>query len=224
MSETPNFGLSLMEASSSAKSIDYNEAVKIIDALLSGSVEDTAQTAPPGAPSDGDLWAVPAAATGDWAGQGGKLALFIGGGWVFKAPPASLIFTSVANGLTYASSGAEWVRKGSAFDVPFGWDGAPSGGKVMARRTFARKIELPVNFSGAVGSIDVLPTATFDIDVMVNAVLVGNVSISTAGVFSFSTVGAAKVVLLAGDRLTIKAPITADDTAADFDFTFKAES
>ncbi|MEC5291958.1 phage tail protein [Aurantimonas sp. C2-6-R+9] len=48
------------------------------------------QSAPPGAPAEGDRYIVKPAGTGAWAGQDGRIAIYIGGAWTFAAPLAGL--------------------------------------------------------------------------------------------------------------------------------------
>lgn len=44
-------------------------------------------TAPPGEPAPGDIYLIPAGATGAWAGHAGKLAEWFGGAWTITTPP-----------------------------------------------------------------------------------------------------------------------------------------
>ena len=81
-----------------------------IDALLGGSVEAGAATAPPGSPIVGRLYPVAAAATGAWSGHDGQLAAYTAGGWRFVTPFEGLR-------LTERISGVEWVRTGSTWEV-----------------------------------------------------------------------------------------------------------
>ena len=41
---------------------------------------------PPPAPGEGTLWGIGAGATGVWAGQDGRMAIFLGGGWSVRRP------------------------------------------------------------------------------------------------------------------------------------------
>lgn len=65
-----------------------NDALRVIDALLQCAVIDTAQTSPPGSPSDGDQYIVASGGTGDWSGKDGHLARYVADGsfWQFYAP------------------------------------------------------------------------------------------------------------------------------------------
>lgn len=50
------------------------------------SIKDRDLTAPPGSPASGDTYIPAASATGAWAGQDGKVAIWTGTAWVFGAP------------------------------------------------------------------------------------------------------------------------------------------
>jgi len=86
MSDTPNLALPLLAAAQAQKHVTVNEALLLLDALASLRLESLTETAPPGAPADGDRYGVPAGATGAWSGHAGEVAARIGGGWVFREP------------------------------------------------------------------------------------------------------------------------------------------
>jgi hypothetical protein len=86
MSETPNLALPFLAASQAQKHVTLNESLLRLDALAHLAVASRILTAPPVEPVDGDRYLVPAGATGDWAGQSGKIAARADGAWSFLAP------------------------------------------------------------------------------------------------------------------------------------------
>jgi hypothetical protein len=84
-STTPRFGLPLLFAGQAQKEAFVNEAHALADALLHCAVESEA-AAPPAAPADGTNWLVGSPASGDWAGEDGKIACRQSGNWLFVAP------------------------------------------------------------------------------------------------------------------------------------------
>ena len=83
---TANLALPLLLPAQAQKHVTHNEALQILDALVQGAVQDRNRTAPPASPAEGQCHLVAAGATGLWAGQAGRLAVFAGGGWVFLDP------------------------------------------------------------------------------------------------------------------------------------------
>jgi len=83
---TARLTLPYIKASQSQKEVTHAEALNILDALVQPVVEDRDLTAPPGTPTEGDLYIVGAGATGVWAGEDGKLAHYVGGAWAFYPP------------------------------------------------------------------------------------------------------------------------------------------
>lgn len=86
MTETFQLGLPLVAASQAQKHVTVNEAFARLDALVQMVLTSRSVSAPPPAPAEGQAWAVPAGATGAWAGQAGRVAVFVNGGWEFVTP------------------------------------------------------------------------------------------------------------------------------------------
>lgn len=80
--------LPYIQPSQAQKHVTHNEAVARLDLLVQLTVEAFDAETPPGAPTEGQVWALGAAPTDDWAGQGGKIAAFDNGVWAFTAPSA----------------------------------------------------------------------------------------------------------------------------------------
>ncbi len=120
-STTPRFSLPYLFAAQAQKELTVNELAARIDALVSCTVE-ASQSAPPPAPLDGQTWLVASGASGAWAGQAGKLAARIGGGWIFLTPPPGMVVHDLARGAVrrFAGSWQAPVRPN-----------APSGGMTI---------------------------------------------------------------------------------------------
>ena len=83
---SPNLALPLLLPAQAQKHVTHNEALALLDLLVQLRVQRFDARTPPEAPGDGEVHAVGAGATGAWAGQDGRLAAWMGGGWVFVAP------------------------------------------------------------------------------------------------------------------------------------------
>jgi hypothetical protein len=66
----------------------------------------------------------------------------------------------------------------------------------------------PDNFVESKGRVATNPTATTDFDVRRNGTTIGTISVSTAGVFTFSTVGSTTEVFVEDDVLDVVSPAT----------------
>ncbi len=86
MAETPRLALPLIEAAQAQKHVTVNEALSLLDAFAQPVATSATAAAPPASPAEGACYLVPAGASGAWAGAGGKLALWSGGAWTFRAP------------------------------------------------------------------------------------------------------------------------------------------
>lgn len=81
------WGLTAMASNAASPEVVFNAALDVVGAGAPGPVLASASlAAPPADPAEGALYAVPAGASGAWAGQGGKLARWRLASWSFFAP------------------------------------------------------------------------------------------------------------------------------------------
>ena len=115
---SPILSLPLMQASQAQKHVTHNEALMQLDLLVQLSVADRTRTAPPAAPVEGQRHIVAAAPIAAWAGQAGKVALWLDGAWQFFAPLAGWRAWIVSEDLEVAYDGTAWVAMGGGGAVP----------------------------------------------------------------------------------------------------------
>lgn len=83
---TPNFELPEWIQDQNQPHITVNTALRILECLAQLRVQAMDLTAPPTTPDDGDCYIPASGAAGEWAGHDNDVAMFIGGGWVFRTP------------------------------------------------------------------------------------------------------------------------------------------
>ncbi len=124
MADTPRFRLTLLEAAQAQKHMTVNEALARLDALAGFRVEGLGRAAPPPV-VDGAVWGVGPGATGAWAGEDGRLALALGGGWDFAEPWEGLRVWNAETGGWWTRLGGGWVEGVAA--------ASPGGAATLAR-------------------------------------------------------------------------------------------
>lgn len=115
---SPILSLPLMQASQAQKHVTHNEALMQLDLLVQLSVADRTRTTPPATPMEGQRHIVAAAPVAVWAGQAGKVALWLDGAWQFFAPLAGWRAWIVSEDLEVAYDGTAWVAMGGGGAVP----------------------------------------------------------------------------------------------------------
>jgi hypothetical protein len=123
--------------------------------------------------------------------------------------------------LQYSSSTGKWEMLVDRPIFPVSMVvGKPSAGQLVCIYTAGASMTFPANFASpnSYGSVGTLPSATATFSIYKNGSLVGNVAVSTAGVFTFTTTSGS-FSLNAGDRLTVVAPGSQDATMADVGIT-----
>lgn len=83
---TPNLALPYIAAAQAQKHVTHNEALRLIDGIVQLAVEASGATTPPSTPAEGERHLLGTTPTGAWAGEGGKLAVFADGAWMFVTP------------------------------------------------------------------------------------------------------------------------------------------
>lgn len=134
VSSTPRFGLPNLFAGQMQKEFFVNEAHALADALLHCAVAGEGAE-PPAFPEPGECWLIEADATGDWAGQEGKLASWQAETWLFVSPVPGMIVRDLSTGGAIVFDGA-WQRLAAPAE--------PSGGSTIdheARAALANLIE-----------------------------------------------------------------------------------
>ena len=97
MPDTDRLKLPLLAAAQTQKEVTHNEALALLDAAVLATVVAVAPALVPPAPAPGQCWVVGANPTGAWAGHGGALAAWTGGGWRFIAPFEGMAVWSLAD-------------------------------------------------------------------------------------------------------------------------------
>lgn len=94
---TPRLGLPFLFAGQAQKEIFVNEALSRLDLLVHASVVDEVSQ-PPSAPQPGQCWLVGPGATGEWSGEDGHLAGWVGDAWQFAVPrPGMAVWDSATD-------------------------------------------------------------------------------------------------------------------------------
>lgn len=95
---SPRWGLPFLFSGQSQKEIFHNEAIFLLDSLISPYVLGEADDPAPLSPSHGNCWIIGAAPTGDFAEKPGWLAIWSENGWRFMEPCRGLrVFDAAAN-------------------------------------------------------------------------------------------------------------------------------
>ena len=114
MVETATLKLPLVQAAQAQKHVTVNEAFGRIDAMAQLVLVARGVGAPPALAADGSVYALALDASGDWAGQGGRLALRLNGGWDFVTPVAGWRAWIADEGAHALFDGVGWVADAAA--------------------------------------------------------------------------------------------------------------
>jgi hypothetical protein len=86
MDLSPRLGLPYIAPQQAQKHVTHNEAIRSLDVLVQPAVESRTIATPPSSPASGDTYIVGPSGTGAWAGNDGKIATYVDGGWDFITP------------------------------------------------------------------------------------------------------------------------------------------
>ncbi len=115
---SPILSLPLIQPAQAQKHVTHNEALMRLDVLVQLAVADRTRTVAPVGPVAGQRHIVAAGATGVWAGQAGRVALWQDGAWQFHAPLAGWRAWVAAEAAVASYDGAAWkTQADSALQV-----------------------------------------------------------------------------------------------------------
>lgn len=106
---TSVLSLPLIQAAQAQKHVPHNEALRVLDAIIQLSVTDRNLTTPPGSPAEGDRHLVASGASGAWAGQAGRIAVYEAGLWAFYQPQPGWRAWVEAESALVVWNGAAWT-------------------------------------------------------------------------------------------------------------------
>jgi hypothetical protein len=86
----------------------HNEALQVLDVVVSAAIEGLPLATPPVSPAVGSCYIVAASPTGAWSGEANKLAAFTSGGWRFVAPFDGLAAVVRSSGSTAVYRNGAW--------------------------------------------------------------------------------------------------------------------
>lgn len=107
----------------------------------------------------------------------------------------------------------------ASYDLRFGFTTTPTTDQIIDVIMIGRDITLPADLAGSLGQVGTNPTATFDLLLKDDGTTIATISISTGGVFTFTTVGGTTKSIATGSVLTLVAPTSVDATVADMTMT-----
>lgn len=114
MDVTPRLSLPYIASQQAQKQVTYNQAMRLLDILVQPVVRSRVLADPPGAPAEGDVYLVAAAAGGGWTGKSGQLAAFIEGGWLFRPTQNGWLLFVEDESLFIQRQAGSWVDLGSS--------------------------------------------------------------------------------------------------------------
>nr|WP_255768870.1 DUF2793 domain-containing protein [Maritalea mediterranea] len=98
----------MIQPDQALKHITHNEAILGVDALCQIQLENIGANTPPDPAINGKAYAVGDTPTGEWSGQGGRIALSTEAGWRFYTPQEGWLAWNLADSTLYLFTSGAW--------------------------------------------------------------------------------------------------------------------
>jgi hypothetical protein len=220
--DTTILSLPLILPAQAQKHVTHNEALIALDLIVQLTVINRTLAVPPAAPAVGDRHIVAAGATGAWAGQAGRIALFSETGWQFAQALPGWRAHVLAEAQTAVFDGTAWKTPSeSPLTVP--QLGVAATADAVNRLTVAAPATL-LNHAGAGHQLKLNKAAAGDTaSLLFQTGFGGRAEMGTAGTDDFSVKvsanGSAWFTALEAEaatgRVTLPAPLRLGGQAAD---------
>ncbi|WP_299615946.1 DUF2793 domain-containing protein [uncultured Tateyamaria sp.] len=112
---TARLGLPVIMPSQAQKHVTHNEALVLLDGITQLVVSAHGAATPPALPAEGEIYALGPAPTGDWAGQAGMLAQWVGTYWHFIAPQEGWLAWDIETTALLVHRGGDWQSAVGSF-------------------------------------------------------------------------------------------------------------
>lgn len=177
-------------------------------------------SATPGAPTEGDVYLLDET----HPTHANAIAAYNEGAWFYITPEEGWQLYDQTNNARLQFDGTVWLDVASGpgvpYNVPMGFTSTPLAGEILLLHVFPEAVTFPDDWAGAESYVGVNPTTDpVAFDIKKNGGSVGTVSITAAGVVTFTTSGTT-VAFAAGDVLSVHGPGAADATIANVALTF----
>ncbi|WP_037312721.1 DUF2793 domain-containing protein [Ruegeria halocynthiae] len=106
---SPRLNLPYIQPSQAQKHVTHNEALRHLDLVVQLSVASTNASNPPPVPDAGEVHALGASPTGDWAGHAGQLAAWLDNAWHFVTPDTGWRAWDDSTGQMKIWDGGTWI-------------------------------------------------------------------------------------------------------------------
>lgn len=114
---SPRLSLPFIQPAQAQKHVTHNEAIRQLDAVVQLTFETMGTTTPPASPGNGDTFAVGSAATGDWSGHDGDVAMWFDSAWYFQTPRQGWVATLIGSTNIHVHDGSDWVASTASVDL-----------------------------------------------------------------------------------------------------------
>lgn len=107
----PHTGFAFITPGQAQKELTANQALLRLDAIANCGAISMTDTAPPGAPVNGDVYIIASAgASGDWAGRENAVTYYHENeGWAFMSPPEGMTLWVNSEDALYSWNGSAWI-------------------------------------------------------------------------------------------------------------------
>lgn len=143
----------------------------------------------------------------------------VGSGFPLTPSSSAILYCNGVDVINLSNSFVYSNNIKQAYDFDVAVYNKPKSGQVIAKTIIPRDVIFAANFTGSVGVVGINPTAVNELEVKDNGSVIGTVSVSTAGVVTFTTVSGTEKQVTAGSVLTVQNQSTADATLADLNIS-----
>lgn len=106
---TPLASISEVESQQNNKYLVVNQAIRTLEALALGSIENFTTSVPPVSPTEGDLYIVAPTGTGLWSGLDNQIVQYYASSWLVYKPFDGFIILDKSTSLWLKYDGSGWV-------------------------------------------------------------------------------------------------------------------